>query len=118
MVRLHDDLHVLIQGDEKTQKAFHGKLPELTVQHLGYIGLADTEQIGSFCLFQTAFFHESVDLVYKLRLHQMLFRIRHADILEHIAIPGLVVLLLHGFIRSPSASLYPLAVARYPSTAT
>src|SRR5712692_7045602 len=59
---LHDDLHVLIQRHEKTQKALHGELPELSAQHLGYVGLADTQQISDLDLFQTPLFHDRVDL--------------------------------------------------------
>jgi len=95
---LYDNLHVLVERHEEAQKAFHGKLPEFTAQHLRYIGLADSEQAGGLDLFQAAFFHDRVYLKYKLRLDQMLFRIRHIDILEHIAAADFISLLAaHGF---------------------
>jgi hypothetical protein len=73
-------------------------LPELTAQHLRYVGPADSEQIGSFDLFQATIFHNRVDLGYKLRLDQMLLGIRHTEILEHIAAASLVFpLVAHGF---------------------
>ena len=55
-MRLYHDLHILIEGDEEAQKALNGKLPELTAQHLGYIGLADAKQdrrprLASICAF-------------------------------------------------------------------
>ncbi len=55
-VRLHDNLHVLVERHEKAQQAFHGKLPELTAQHLRNIGLADSEQAGGLYLFEAAIF--------------------------------------------------------------
>jgi len=55
-VRLNDDLHILIERHEKTQKPLNGKLPEVPAQHLGYIGLADTEQIGASTCFRRRFF--------------------------------------------------------------
>ncbi len=36
----YDDLNILIERHQKAQEAFNGELPELTAQHLGYIGLA------------------------------------------------------------------------------
>ena len=50
-VRLHDNLHILVERYQEAQKAFHGKLPELTAQHLRNIGLADSEQAGGLHLF-------------------------------------------------------------------
>lgn len=49
---LYDDLHVLIECHEETQKALHGELPELSTQHLEYVRLADAQQIGYHHLFQ------------------------------------------------------------------
>jgi hypothetical protein len=37
VVGLHDDLHVLIEGDEEAEKALDGKLAEVAAQHLGDI---------------------------------------------------------------------------------
>jgi hypothetical protein len=51
-VRLNDDLHILIERHEKTQKPLNGELPEVPAQHLGYIGLADAEQIRGLHLFR------------------------------------------------------------------
>ena len=50
-VRLHDNCHILVERYQEAQKAFHGKLPELTAQHLRNIGLAESEQpAASTCL--------------------------------------------------------------------
>src|SRR3989442_10513079 len=94
-MRLHDDLYVLIQRHEKTQEALHGELPELSAQHLGYVGLADTQQISYLDLFQTPLFHDRVDFEHQLRFDQMFFRIRHAEILEHITASDFVSSLAH-----------------------
>jgi hypothetical protein len=40
---LHDDLYVLIERDQKTQKTLHGELAEFPPQPLGYVGLADAD---------------------------------------------------------------------------
>jgi hypothetical protein len=48
-VWLHDNLHILVERYQEAQQAFHGKLPELTAQHLRNIGLADSEQAGGGC---------------------------------------------------------------------
>lgn len=84
-VWLYDDLDILVERYEKTQKALNGKLPEFTAQHLGYIGLANAEQLRGLNLFQAAIFHDRVDFEHKLGLDQVLFGIRHADIFEHIS---------------------------------
>jgi hypothetical protein len=42
-VRFHDNLHVVIERDQKAQQAFDGELAELAAQHLRHIGLADAE---------------------------------------------------------------------------
>src|SRR5271157_154658 len=67
-VRLHHNLHILIERHQEAQKALNGKLPELTAQHLRYIGLADSEQLGGLDLSQAAIFHDPVDFEHKLRL--------------------------------------------------
>jgi len=55
-VRLHDNLHILVERHQEAQQAFHEKLPELTAQHLRNIGLADSEQAGGLYLFEAAIF--------------------------------------------------------------
>ncbi len=40
-MRLYDDFNILIESDQEVQKALYGKLPKLTAQHLGDIGLFD-----------------------------------------------------------------------------
>jgi hypothetical protein len=95
-VRLHDDLHILIERNEEAQQALNGKLPEFATQHLGDVGLFDPEKIGGLNLFQAANFHDLIDLENELRLYQVRFGIRHADILEDIPAPGLVSPLPHG----------------------
>ena len=97
-VRLHDDLNILIERYEKTQKALHRKLPEFAPQHLGDVGLFDPEKIGSLNLFQPAIFHDRVDFENELRLHQVLFGIRQANILEHIPASVLISLSSSSFL--------------------
>jgi len=87
-VRLYDNLHILIERHQKAQQSFNRKLPELTAQHLGYIGLANAERVGGLDLFQAAVFHDRVDFEHKLRLDQMFFGIRYTDIFEHIPASG------------------------------
>src|ERR1039458_3916182 len=55
-MRLYHDVHIVIERHKEAQKALNGKLPKLTMQHLGYIGLADAEQIGGLDLFQATSF--------------------------------------------------------------
>jgi hypothetical protein len=95
-VRLYDDLHVLIERHEKTQKPFDGKLPKLPAQHLGYVVLANAKEIGRLDLFQVTIFHDSVDFEDQLRLDKVLLGIWNADIFEHIPASGFVPLLSHG----------------------
>src|ERR1700722_3046259 len=87
-VRLHDNLHVLIQRHQKPQQAFDGELAEVAAQHFRDIGLADSEQIGRFHLLESAFLQDRVNLEYELRLDQVLFGVGHADILEYVAAAG------------------------------
>jgi hypothetical protein len=44
-VGLYHDPHILIERHQEAEQAFHGKLPELTAQHLGNIGLPDSKQV-------------------------------------------------------------------------
>ena len=55
-MRLHDNFHILVERYQEAQQAFHGKLSELTAQHLRNIGLADSEQAGGLYLFEAARF--------------------------------------------------------------
>ena len=50
------------------------------------------------CLFQAALLHERVDFEDKLRFYEVLFRIRHTEILEHILASSSVSLLGHFFL--------------------
>lgn len=86
----------MIKRYEKVQKTLNGKLPEPASEHLGYIWLTNAKQIGGFHLFQTALFHDGVNLEHQLSLDEMLIRISHPDILEHIPAAGLVRLPAHG----------------------
>jgi hypothetical protein len=107
-VRAHDDFNVLIEFHQEPQQPFNRELPELAAQHLRDIGLADAEQRGGLGLFHAALFHDGVDLEDQLRLDQMIFRIRYADILEDIPAPDLIPFDAHGFspiaMRSASRS--------------
>jgi hypothetical protein len=89
-VRLDDDLYILIERHEKTQKAFDGEMPKLSAQHLGYIGLADAKQFGRLNLFQAAMLHDGVNFEHQLRLDQVLLGIRNPDIFEHIRTAGFI----------------------------
>src|SRR5208283_238235 len=98
-VGLYDNRHILIERHEEAQKALNRKLTKFTAQHLRHIRLADTEQIGGIDLFKATILHDRFDLEYKLRLDQMLFRIRHTDILEPVAASGFASFLVgHGCI--------------------
>jgi hypothetical protein len=106
-VRLHDDLDILIERHQEAQKALNRELPELAAQHLGNVGLSDGEKSGSLNLFQAAIFHDCVDFENQLRLHQVLFGVRHAEVFEHIPAPGCVYSLSH-----PSLSFATRSAAR------
>jgi hypothetical protein len=86
-MRLDDDLDVVIECDQKAKQALHGKLPELSPQHLGYIGLPDTKQIRSLDLSQAAIFHDGVDFEYELCLDQVLLGIRDPVSLNTFRLP-------------------------------
>src|ERR1035437_4737798 len=92
---LHDDLYVLIERHQKTQKTLHGELAEFPAQHFGYVGLADAQQTGHFDLFQTPLSPDRIDFEHKLRFDQMFFRIRHTDILKHVTASDFVSFLAH-----------------------
>ena len=100
-VRFYDDLHILIERHEKTQKPFHRELAKLPAQHLGYVGLADAKKIGRFDLLQATIFHDLVDLEDQLCLDKVLLGIRHADIFEHVPAAGFVSLFRHGSLSVP-----------------
>jgi hypothetical protein len=68
----YDDLNIVIEGDEKSQKSFDGELPIFPPQHLGNIGLFDPEKIGGFGLFQATVVHNGVKLIHQLCLDQVL----------------------------------------------
>jgi hypothetical protein len=50
----NNDFNVLIVFHQEAQEPFNRELPELSAQHLGYGGLAHTEQRGGFGLFHVA----------------------------------------------------------------
>lgn len=95
-VRRNHDFNVLIERHEEAQQALNGKLPEVTAQDLGDIGLADAEQPGRVGLFQAAFLHERVDLEHQLGLHVVLLCVRHAEIREHVSVYSCVLSFAHG----------------------
>jgi hypothetical protein len=94
-VRLHDDFNILIKRDEEAQKALNRKLPKFATQHLGNVGLLNAKKIASLRLLQPAAFHDRVDFENQLRLHQVLFGVRQANIFEHIPAPVFVYPLPH-----------------------
>jgi hypothetical protein len=104
-MRFYRDFNILIERHEKAQKALDGKLPEIAAQYLRYIRLTDSKQIGRLDLFQAALFHKRVDLEDKLRLDEMLLRIRHAEILENISSAGFVSFFANG--PTPLQSVRP-----------
>ena len=53
-VRLHDNLDILIERHQEAQQSLDGELAELAAQHIRHIGLADSEQISGFHLFEAA----------------------------------------------------------------
>jgi len=95
VVGLYDDLHVLIEGDEKAQKALYRELTEVAAQHLGDIGLADAEQGSGLDLFQASFFHDRIDLEDQLCLDEVFFGVGQAEILKHVAASDFATLLAH-----------------------
>src|ERR1017187_267165 len=97
---LYDNLYVLIERHQKTQKTLHGELAEFPAQHLRHVGLADAQQIGHLDLFQAARLSDRVDFEYELRFDQMFFRIRHAEILEHITASDFVSFPAHRSLSS------------------
>ena len=95
VVGLYDDVHVLIEGDEETQKALHGELAEVAAQHLRDIGLADAEEGSGLDLFQAALFHDRIDLEDQLCLDQVLFGVGQAEVFKYVAAAEFVILLAH-----------------------
>jgi hypothetical protein len=47
-------ISTLIERDKKSQKALNRKLPEFAAQHLGNLGLFDSEKTGGFNRFHTS----------------------------------------------------------------
>src|ERR1017187_2341265 len=105
----YDDLNILIERHQKTQKTLHGELAEFPAQHLGHVGLADAQQTGHLDLFQAARLSDRVDFEYELGFDQMLFRIRHAEILEHITASDFVSFSAH---RSLSCAILSASRSR------
>jgi hypothetical protein len=95
-MRLDQDFNILIERHEKAQKAFHGKLPELSAQHFRNIGLADAKETSRFNLLQAALSYERVDLENKLCLDEVLVRILRAQILEQGPTGGFASFFGHG----------------------
>ena len=98
-MRLHQNLHILIERHEKTQKTFYRKLPQLASQHLGNIGLSNSEKIGRLDLFQGALFQECVNLANQLRLDEVLVRVSSGKILERASAVAFISLLANGCPR-------------------
>ena len=86
-MRSYDDFNVIIESHEEPQQALDRELPELAAEHLGDIGLGHAEQLARFDLLQAAILENSVDFVDELRLDQVLFGVRHTQVLEfnHVA---------------------------------
>jgi len=49
-MRSYNDLHILVERNQETQKAFHGELTKRAAQHLRDIRLPDAEQRGGLGL--------------------------------------------------------------------
>src|SRR6266851_3127798 len=67
-------------------------------QHLGNVGLLDSQEISSCSLLETTILHDRVNFEDELRLDQMLFGIRNSEVLEYVSTSHLVRLLAHGFL--------------------
>src|ERR1700693_5577018 len=65
-VRSHYDLDILVKCDQKAQQSLNLKLLEITPQHLGDIGLGNTQEIGGFGLLETTVFHDRVNLEHEM----------------------------------------------------
>jgi hypothetical protein len=85
LVGLYDDVHVVIEGDREAQQALDGELAEVAAQHLGDIGLADSEQGSGLDLFQATLFHDPIDLENQLGLDEMFLGIGQAKVFERVA---------------------------------
>src|SRR5262245_24570791 len=101
---LHDNLYILVECYQETHEALHGELAEFPAQHLGHVWLTDAEQICHLDLFQTPLFPDRINFKYKLCFHQMLFRIRHADVLEHVPASDFISSPAHRFLSSAICS--------------
>jgi hypothetical protein len=76
LVRPDNNLDILPKRDQKTQKPLHGELPEFASQHFRNVGLANSEKAGGVYLFHLSLFHDRIDPEHKLRLDEMLLRVR------------------------------------------
>ena len=87
-----------LSATRKRSRRSTEKLPEISAQHLRDIGLADAEQASCFGLFQPALLDDLIDLEHEARLCQVLFHIRHAEILKYIPALDFVLLLGHAYL--------------------
>jgi len=74
----------MIERHEKPQQALDGKLPEITPQHLGYVGLFYAQEIGRFGLFEATVLHDRINFEDELGLDQMLLGIWNPEVLEYV----------------------------------
>jgi hypothetical protein len=85
VVRLDDDVHILIEGYEEAEQALDGELAEVATKHLGNIGLTDAEQGGGIDLLEAAMFQDVSDPDNQFGFDQVFLGVRQAKIVEHVA---------------------------------
>ena len=59
---LHDNLHIMAEGDKEPHQALHRIAPELTGQHSGDLGLINAHELSRSRLLQMPLLDGPVDL--------------------------------------------------------
>ena len=87
--RLHDDLHIMAQGDEEPHQAFYRIAAELACQHCRYLGLIDANELSGGRLRQMPLPDGPVDLNDQAGLDQVFAGVGQAEVCEDVARAGL-----------------------------
>src|SRR2546426_991793 len=97
------NLDVFAEASQEFHQALHGEAIEPVAHEIRYVRLADAEQPGRAILGEAALFEDAVHLEGELDLEPALFRVRIAEVGEHIPASGLHVspFLRHSDPRSP-----------------